>query len=373
MGAAPFEGGTGVDPNRIDSIGEGSEAPGIEPGAENGEREMHNEAAPARTAPGPITAAEFTDERILRARSTAPARGWRRLLFALTRGWVHLAPSAAERAERDLVTRIKTPVAGPRRIAVLSRKGGVGKTTTCLMLGHTFATHRGDRVAALDGNPDAGSLGYRVRRETTATVTDLLRDATTVDRYADIRAYTSQAPTRLEVIAADDDPRISEAFEEPQYRAVVDVLERHYNLILLDTGTGILGSATRGLISLADQVVLVVPPSLDGARASSATFDWLDEHGGGHLVKGAVTVINASGRRGPVMVDRIEEHFRRRCRSVVQIPWDPVLQAGSETTLPELRRATQRAYLELAAAVADGFGPRWWMAPSSSDRARSQA
>jgi len=33
------------------------------------------------------------------------------------------------------------------------------------VLGHTFASYRGDRVIALDGNPDAGSLAYRVRRE----------------------------------------------------------------------------------------------------------------------------------------------------------------------------------------------------------------
>ena len=45
---------------------------------------------------------------------------------------------------------------------MLSRKGGAGKTTTALMLGHTFASWRGDRVVALDANPDAGSLAHRV-------------------------------------------------------------------------------------------------------------------------------------------------------------------------------------------------------------------
>ena len=87
-----------------------------------------------------------------------------------------------------MVARAKARVVGCRRIAVMSRKGGVGKTTTTLQLGHTFASHRGDRVIALDGNPDAGSLAYRVRRETTATITDLLRDRDSIARYADIRA-----------------------------------------------------------------------------------------------------------------------------------------------------------------------------------------
>jgi putative peptide zinc metalloprotease protein len=326
---------------------------------------VSDEGAAVAPQPQPITAGEFTDERMVRARSLPPAGGFRKFLYWITGGLVPIGPSASALRELELIARVKTPVAGPRRIVVISRKGGVGKTTTTLMLGHTFATHRGDRVVALDGNPDAGSLGYRVRQETTATVTDLLRDSVVIDRYADIRAYTSQASTRLEVVASDDNPRISHALEEDQYNSVVDLLERHYNLILLDTGTGILDSATKGFLSLADQIVLVAPPNLDGGRASSLTFDWLDEHGYRHLVKGAVTVINAFTPGGLVEVDRIEEHFRRRCRAVVRIPWDSLLQAGAETTLSELKPATQRAYLNLAAAVADGFGPRWWMAPIS--------
>jgi len=41
---------------------------------------------------------------------------------------------------------------------VMSRKGGVGKTTMTLALGSTFASLRGDRVIAVDANPDAGNL-----------------------------------------------------------------------------------------------------------------------------------------------------------------------------------------------------------------------
>ena len=191
------------------------------------------------------TAADFTAERYLRGQAAPPRDGWRRFVYWLTGGRVNFGPSPAELAERHLIARAKAPVAGCRSIAVISRKGGVGKTTTTLMLGHTFASLRGDRVVALDGNPDAGSLGYRVRRETAATVTNLLADEQEIIRYADIRAYTNQAPTRLEVVASDDDPRITTALGEEDYRRAIALLERHYNLILLDTGTGVLESATR--------------------------------------------------------------------------------------------------------------------------------
>ncbi|HEV2870456.1 MAG TPA: MinD/ParA family protein, partial [Actinomycetota bacterium] len=301
------------------------------------------------------TAADFTAERYLRGQAAPPRDGWRRFVYWLTGGRVNFGPSPAEVAERHLIARAKSPVAGCRSIAVISRKGGVGKTTTTLMLGHTFASLRGDRVVALDGNPDAGSLGYRVRRETAATVTNLLADEQEIIRYADIRSYTNQAPTRLEVVASDDDPRITTALGEEDYRRAIALLERHYNLILLDTGTGVLESATKGILQLAEQIVVVMSPSLDSARAASSTLDWLNENGHAELVRNAIAVVNAVREEGLVEVDKIEEHFQGRCRTVVRVPWDPHLSAGAETQVDRLRPVTRRAYLEVAAAVADGF------------------
>jgi putative peptide zinc metalloprotease protein len=301
------------------------------------------------------TAADFTADRYLRVQSPPPRDGWRRFVYWLTGGRINFGPSPSELAERQLMARAKAPVAGCRSIAVISRKGGVGKTTTTLMLGHTFASLRGDRVVALDGNPDAGSLGYRVRRETAATITNLLADEQEIVRYADIRTYTNQAPTRLEVVAADDDPRITTALGEEDYRRAIALLERHYNLILLDTGTGVLESATKGILQLAEQIVVVMSPSLDSARTAASTLDWLNQNGHSELVRNAIAVVNAVREEGLVEVGKIKDHFQGRCRAVVQVPWDPHLSAGAETQVERLRPVTRRAYLEVAAAVADGF------------------
>lgn len=305
-----------------------------------------------RSAP---SAADMTTEHMLRAQSEPPPSGWRRLLFQVTGGILNPGPSATDRERRELVARVKRPVAGCRRIAIVSRKGGVGKTTTTLMLGHTFASLRGDRVIALDGNPDAGSLAYRVRRETTNTITGLLEHREQINRYADIRAYTSQAPTRLEIVAADDDPRITDALVEQDFHTAVELLEVHYNLVCLDTGTGVLESAAKGILQLADQIVVVTAPALDSARTASSTLDWLDRNGHADLVQGAVAVVNAVRPRSQLELDRVVEHFAARCREVVRVPWDPHLEAGAESTLQQLRDTTRNAYLRLAAAVADDF------------------
>jgi putative peptide zinc metalloprotease protein len=60
---------------------------------------------------------------------------------------------------------------------------------------------------------------------------------------------------------------------------VVELLEVHYNLICMDTGTGVLESASKGILQLADHMVLVTGASLDSARAASSTLDWLEKNG----------------------------------------------------------------------------------------------
>jgi putative peptide zinc metalloprotease protein len=344
------------DENQLVPLSSSSAAVAASP---NGDRapwlgEDHAAARPIR-----LSAGEFTTERMLRPSPNVHSHGWRRAVFTLSGGHIAMGPSPEEIRQRELVARVKTPVAGCRKIAFISRKGGVGKTSTCLLVGHTFAIHRGDRVVAVDGNPDAGTLGHRVRRETTANLTSLLADAGRIERYADVRGYTSQAPSRLEVVASDDDPRITQAIGEPEFHRAIELLERHYNLVCLDTGTGVLESATRGILAAADQVVVVSAPSLDGARAASATLDWLDANGFDGLVSESVAVLNAVGRTpGLVDVGRIEEHFARRCRACVRIPWDPHLEAGAEAGVDDLQPATRSAYLELAAAIGSGFANR---------------
>jgi MinD-like ATPase involved in chromosome partitioning or flagellar assembly len=300
-------------------------------------------------------AEDLTSDTVLRVHSRPPQSGWRRFVYELTGGLIHPRLSRSDRARAEQLSLIRTLVTQPRRIAVLSRKGGVGKTTTTLMLGQTLARERGDRIIAVDGNPDAGSLGYRVGGHPHATITDLLSELDSVHRYADMRRFTAQTTTGLEVLMADDDPQITTALGDEEYSAVMSLLDRFYNLVLIDTGTGILDSAVQGILDGTDQIVLVVAPSLDAARAASQTLDWLTEHGYVELVETAVTVINQVRRSAYVDIARIEEHFWDRCGATVRIPWDQYLEAGAETDLADLRPATRDAYVQLAATVAGRF------------------
>lgn len=301
-------------------------------------------------------AQDLSSAQLLRPQKQPPRTGWRRAVYVASGHSINLGEGPADRRRRELITRVNQPLQGCYKIAMLSLKGGVGKTTMTATLGSTFASLRGDRVIAVDANPDRGTLSQKSPLETTATVRHLLRDAHRIRKYSDIRAYTSQGPSRLEIVASEQDPAVSEAFSENDYRRTVTLLEHFYTIMLTDCGTGLMHSAMKGVLELADSLVIVSSGSIDGARSASGTIDWLQAHGFGELAARSVTVIN-SVRTGSGKVDvaKLSAHFATRCRAVVRIPFDPHLEEGAEVDLDRLAPPTRMALLELAAVVADDF------------------
>jgi len=306
----------------------------------------------AYRVPPPLDDAALTNRHL-----NAPQIGWRSAVHKATGGHVNLGPSSREQLRRDIIEQIRQPINGDFRIAVLSIKGGVGKTTTTLGLGSALASVRHDRVIAVDANPDRGTLAERVRDSSTcSTVRDLLRD-NNIRSYSDVRNHTLMASSRLEVLASEQEPAVSEVFGDADYRRTIDILRHYYNIILTDCGTGIMHSAMSGILDLAHTIVLVSAPAMDAARSAAATLDWLMQHGHAGLVRNARVVFSAS-RPGSanLKIDKLYEHFETRCRAVHMIPFDPHLSEGADVNFDVLRQETTDAYLDLAASVSEDFG-----------------
>lgn len=301
---------------------------------------------------GYTAAVELSSDRLLRNQPKAKKPG----ANIKSGGLFGLGGKAAEADRQHKLDLIRTPVMSCYRIAVISLKGGVGKTTTTTALGSTLASERQDKILAIDANPDAGTLGRRVRRETGATIRDLVQAIPYLHSYMDIRRFTSQAPSGLEIIANDVDPAVSTTFNDEDYRRAIDVLGKQYPIILTDSGTGLLYSAMRGVLDLADQLIIISTPSVDGASSASTTLDWLSAHGYADLVQRSLTVISGVRETGKMIkVDDIVAHFQTRCRGVVVVPFDEHLSAGAEVDLDMMRPKTREAYFNLAAMVAEDF------------------
>lgn len=308
----------------------------------------------------PEPAAMLTADRLLdvSARNRpAPESGFRRFIYFLTLKTVNLGDSLKVRERKALDARIGAVLSGGAKfVPVLTRKGGVGKTTVSTLLGMALALSREDRVIAIDANPDRGTLAERVSKSTRFTVRDVVNRAAAIDGFTDFSTMVSRDVTRLDVLASDSDPMLSEAFDEGDYNVVADMAARYYSIVLTDCGTGIVHSVMRPTLQRATGLVIVSGGSVDEARLASETLTWLEANGYGDLVRNSVVALNTATQATQlVKLDEIEQHFKTRVRHVIRIPYDPALAAGSVIKFKDLKRGTREAARELAAVVVDAL------------------
>ena len=224
------------------------------------------------------------------------------------------------------------------------------------VVAEAMADVREDRVIAIDANPDRGTLAERVTKTTRATVRDVVTRASSIQAFSEFQTLISRDDTRLDVLASDADPMVSEAFDELDYTIVADMAARFYSVVITDCGTGIVHAVMRATLQRADGIVVVSGGSVDEARLASETLTWLESNGYAELVKNAVVALNTSTQgTNLVKLEEIEAHFRSRVREIVRVPYDPALATGSTIHFDELRPLTREAARELAALVVDGL------------------
>lgn len=324
----------------------------------NGDVLYHRRAENRGQAPEP--SAMLTDDRLIESTGRyreVPEGFWQRFLYEISFHLINVGDSRAVRERKALNRRISHPFEqGTRFVPVLTRKGGVGKTTVTTLLGMALAEVRDDRVLGIDANPDRGTLAERVARSTGATVRDVVNLASGISSFTDFAELVSKDKTRFHVLASDTDPLLSEAFDEDDYNVVADQAARFYSIVLTDCGTGVVHSVMRPTLERADGLVIVSGGSVDEARLASETLTWLEANGYGDLVRASIVALNtATQGTNVVKLDEIEQHFLSRVRDVVRIPYDPYLAAGSIVDWARLSPFTREAARELAALVVEGL------------------
>lgn len=269
-------------------------------------------------------------------------------------------PSPVQRAREtwrasDYLEQLDRAILAPKlrrcvTIAVVSPKGGVGKTTITALLGTLFALLRRDRIVAVDTNPDYGSLGRVLAPDHRLYVDDLLErveepnmTATTLD------TLLGRGPHGLRVLPAPTDPARMWRLDEAAYTRVIERLQELVNMVVLDCGTGLQEPAAGAAIKAAQQLILVSDAEPAGASLVAEA---------GHLLARAgrpiMLVVNRMPRTGSSLDLQEFGRWLPQASGLVVIPAD--VRAAGELSSGRFDWASapepwRRSVRELAAAL----------------------
>lgn len=290
-----------------------------------------------------------------------PATGIRRAVYTLSGGAVNLGMSVREREEAELERRIARQLPGSYTTAVLSLKGGIGKTSTTVGVGMILAEYRGDLPCAIDANPDSGDLAERAlgellyQPEGSRTISDVIRDIDSITTLTELSRYMHRA-NRLHLIAGEQDPALSDSLTAEEYLRIRNLISQYYSVILTDCGTGVSHAAMSGILPTATNLIIAAGYAVSGAKRARSTLEWLSSHGYETLARNAVVVITDKDE----VSSRVDKHaidaeLAGHCKQLIAVPHDRGVADGDQISLDALRPATRRAYKEIAAAIVDGY------------------
>jgi MinD-like ATPase involved in chromosome partitioning or flagellar assembly len=276
-----------------------------------------------------------------------PAARWRRRVQQLL-----VSKGEREEAELERLLGQQPGVSRANVAAVISPKGGVGKTTSAFVTGNMLADRLRLRTVAVDANPDFGTLAALApdRLRSGRSLADLLTDIERIETAAQLRSYMSALPSGLHLLGAPADAEVMATLGPDAYGELLALLATFYELVLLDLGTGVAGRLAEFAIGRADQVVLVTTPEWVTSAAVIAALE--------HVEHDRTTVAcNKFHARGAADLRELERRLReRRLHGSVAIPHDDQLAAMLDSgtyQLDALERTSRMAIKRLGLAVAE--------------------
>lgn len=291
-------------------------------------------------------------------RKIAPDSGWRKLVHTVSFKTVNPGESPAERHMRQLRERIRRHIRKQFVIAVVSGKGGVGKTTMTACIGGILRECRPDNVVAIDAAPGFGTLAGRIDESPPGDYAAVLEDQD-VHGYADIREHLGQDGAGLDVLAGNRTSDQERPLLPAMFAGVLSRLRRTHTVILVDTSDDLEHPVMKAVLDSCDALVLVSGLTADTSLPVTRAIDLLRSMGYHELVSRSTVILNDS--RNDYDKDAkafLTERFSSSGADVEFMPYDPHLaEGGIIDTRDGLRKQTRLRLFEITAAIADKYVP----------------
>jgi flagellar biosynthesis protein FlhG len=219
-----------------------------------------------------------------------------------------------------------------RRIAIISGKGGVGKTVIAANLAAMLSSS-GHRILAVDADLGLANLDILLGVTPQATILDVLHGTHSLDK---LLVHTDKGFDLLPAGSGLPEGTVLTKFLVEGIESILSSIEHCYDIILFDAGAGV-GDVVLFFANLADEILLVVTPEPTSVMDSYATIKILNQFHGRSEFLMVVNQINpaCSGQIGASVVSHLQKVISRFINSndkkpvqielIGSIPLDPAV------------------------------------------------
>lgn len=300
--------------------------------------------------------------------------GWQRKVRTWTGGMISPKPGPQELARRATLASIRRVYPRPVTVTIAQPAGGSGKTSVSVALASTIGNSADHVVLAMDNNETMGTLGVRTRSNgSNLTIIDLLDALEELKsertRSGDVQYFTRpQGDNRFAVLASDEDPDRMQMLTRETFNELLEVVQRFWNVIVLDTGNNTRAENWLAGIEITDQLVFPVELNDKSVVSVLRTIEQLQAmshlSGNDHyanLCRHAVIVLSPGSHRRSVAPER-----RKELRNMLEqalgeeaqflsVPFEPALDTNGLIDWQLATEDSVRAFEKVAAAVSEGM------------------
>src|SRR6478736_2525723 len=276
--------------------------------------------------------------RIMLERASLAAAGRRR----------GLAPQASEHADHGGAGRV---------IAVMSPKGGVGKTTVATNLAVGLGKSAPMSVVVVDLDLQFGDVASGLLLEPEFTVTDAVAGAASQDSMV-LKTYLTVHPAGIYALCAPRTPVEMDRISAAHVSHLLEQLRQEFRYIVVDTAPG-LGEHVLATLEQATDAVWICGMDVPSIRGMRTGFQILDEL---NLVPAhRHIVLNMADRRAGLSLKDVEATIGAPVDVV--LPRSRTLPFSTNKGVPVLQEGSRDSTLKGLRQLVDRFKPEWEARP----------
>lgn len=242
---------------------------------------------------------------------------------------------------------------GGRIIAVMSPKGGVGKTTIstnlAVGLGHSSAM----KVVIADLDLQFGDVASGLLLEPDKTIADAVSGAAVQDSMV-LKSYLTVHSAGIYALCAPHNPAQIEHISADQVGHLLDQLANEFEYVVVDTAPG-LGEHVLATLERASDVVWVCGMDIPSIRGLRSGLEILEEIG--LVPEHRHVVLNFADKRSGLSLNDVEATIG--CPVDVTLPRSRSLPYSTNRGIPVLQDGSKDATGRGLRQLVDRFKPGW--------------